>query len=123
MSSLSAVACAADAAEPVEEVCAVVMPLISDNAKIRTAICAISFRSRRFMMPPCSRSQFSDMRFGIRYAHGLRPAARRGPPIFSSLGVNTALANGVRHTINRKHVSCDAIVNVMSFGVTDDVVE
>src|SRR5215469_5237449 len=43
--------------------------------------------------------------------------------IFSSLGVNTPLANGVGHTIDRKHVSCDAIVNVMSFGVTDDVVE
>jgi hypothetical protein len=39
------------------------------------------------------------------------------------LRVNAALPDRVRHAVNRQHVSGDAIVHVMGFGVAHDIFE
>lgn len=39
------------------------------------------------------------------------------------LRVNAPLADRICHTIDRKHVGRDAIVNVVRFGVTNNVIE
>src|SRR6185437_15719116 len=43
--------------------------------------------------------------------------------IVFSLSVNATLADRVRDAINRQHVGCDAVVNFVSVGIANDIVE
>src|SRR4029077_7878250 len=40
-----------------------------------------------------------------------------------SLGVNATLANSVSHAVDGQHIGCDAIVNLVSLGVANDIAE
>src|ERR1700720_2996288 len=42
---------------------------------------------------------------------------------FPPLRINSALADGIGHAVDRQHVGGDAIVHAMSFCVSDDVVK
>src|SRR5713226_4818005 len=46
------------------------------------------------------------------------PAAGPGP-----LSVNSALANGVGHAVNRQHISRDPVVDAVGFGIADHIPE
>src|SRR5205807_6171331 len=41
----------------------------------------------------------------------------------AALGVNAALANGIGHAVNCQHVSRNAVVDAVSFRITDNVFE
>ena len=39
------------------------------------------------------------------------------------LGIDSALADGVRHTVDGQHVRGDTVIHAMRFGVSDNVIE
>src|SRR5581483_1378616 len=110
MSSFSAMFCAAAIADDVLEGTdwAPAAPPISERAKTSTAICAINLFSIRFMIS--SLSQRGDHVYHLA-SHGTR------------LGIDAALANRIRHAVNRQHVCRDPIVHVVSLSVANHVVK
>src|ERR1700677_29939 len=43
--------------------------------------------------------------------------------ISSRLGIDPALADCVSHAVDRQHISGDAVIHSMSFGVADNIIE
>src|SRR5262249_46679884 len=93
--SVAALAAAAGLPEGAGFACADAIPLTSESAKTRTAICAINFRSTAFM----------EISFR------------------KDLCVNSALADRVRHAVDREHVGGDSVVDPVGVCVTDHVVK
>src|SRR5215469_16091599 len=53
----------------------------------------------------------------------VQPGLTRSKPRAQTLGVDSALADGVGYAVDCKHVRRDAVVHVVGFGVADDIVE
>src|SRR6266700_786625 len=106
--------------EPGSDVWAVPKLLISDRQKSRSAICAINFFSTGFIG---SSSNCEPQGLKPRFIFDLYGTAEAVPFYEPALRVDPTLPNRIRHAVNRQHVSSDAVVDVVSFGVADNIFE
>jgi len=92
----------------------------------RCSIQGMVFSGRQQIMPassPLVKSKNQGVEFG-RVEGKLKSREACGlAGLLTSSGVDSALADSIGHAVNRQHVGCDAIVDVMGLGVANHVAE